>query len=114
HELRTPLVSVRGYAELYRMGALQSEEDVAQATYRIESEAMRMTALVEDLLSLARLDERRPLELKEIALNQLAIDSTFDTRAIDPTREVSVIPHDNEPRVRADEDRVRQVLSNLL
>ena len=59
HELRTPLVSVRGYAELYRMGALRRDDDVAQAMDRIEKEAIRMGGLVEDLLALARLDERR-------------------------------------------------------
>ncbi|MEO8263014.1 MAG: histidine kinase dimerization/phospho-acceptor domain-containing protein, partial [Pseudolysinimonas sp.] len=53
HELRTPLVSLRGYAELYRMGAIQDPDDVAQAMDRIEREAIRMGALVEDLLELA-------------------------------------------------------------
>ena len=62
HELRTPLVTVRGYAELYRMGAIQGDEDTAQAMERIEKEAIRMGVLVEDLLSLARLDERREVE----------------------------------------------------
>ena len=55
-QLRTPLVTVRGYAELYRMGAISGEEDVSQAMDRIEKEAMRMGVLVEDLLALARLD----------------------------------------------------------
>ena len=64
HELRTPLVSVRGYAELYRMGAITSPDDVAQAMDRIEREAIRMGALVEDLLELARLDEAKPLEAR--------------------------------------------------
>ena len=62
HELRTPLVTVRGYAELYRMGAISGDEDVAQAMDRIEKEAMRMGVLVEDLLALARLDERRDVD----------------------------------------------------
>ena len=61
HELRTPLVTVRGYAELYRMGAICGDDDVAQAMDRIEKEATRMGVLVEDLLALARLDERRDL-----------------------------------------------------
>ena len=62
HELRTPLVTVRGYAELYRMGAISGDEDVARAMDRIEKEAMRMGVLVEDLLALARLDERRDVD----------------------------------------------------
>ncbi|WP_253908511.1 sensor histidine kinase, partial [Arthrobacter sp. H41] len=64
HELRTPLVTIRGFSELYRHGALEKDEDVAAAMGRIESEAIRMGQLVEDLLTLARIDEQRPLDAK--------------------------------------------------
>src|SRR4029079_13171998 len=56
HELRTPLASIRGYAELFRMGAARDPEEAARAMRRIEDEAARMGVLVEDLLTLARLD----------------------------------------------------------
>jgi two-component system OmpR family sensor kinase len=92
HELRTPLVSVRGYAELYRMGALASDNDVKQAMERIESEAVRMSELVSDLLELARLDETRPLNLREIDLGPIAHDAALDARAGAPDRAVTVIP----------------------
>lgn len=91
HELRTPLVSVRGYAELYRMGALTDDEQVGQAMERIEKEAIRMGALVTDLLELARLDESRPLELAPVDLVELARDAALDARASAPDREVTVI-----------------------
>lgn len=91
HELRTPLVSVRGYAELYRMGALQSDDEVAQAMERIEKEALRMGELVEDLLSLARLDEAKPLQLSPVDLVPLARDAALDAMAYDPDRVVTVI-----------------------
>ncbi|KQQ94163.1 histidine kinase [Leifsonia sp. Leaf325] len=102
HELRTPLVSVRGYAELYRMGALQTPEDVAQAMERIEKEAIRMGGLVEDLLSLARLDETKPLELAPVNLVPIARDAALDTMASSPDRTVTVIlppvvRHHDEP-----------------
>jgi two-component system OmpR family sensor kinase len=100
HELRTPLVSVRGYAELYRMGALASDNDVKQAMERIENEAVRMSELVSDLLELARLDETRPLNLREIDLGPIAHDAALDARAGAPDRTVSVIPleiTDEEP-----------------
>jgi two-component system, OmpR family, sensor kinase len=96
HELRTPLVSVRGYAELYRMGALQKREDVAQAMERIEKEAIRMGALVEDLLELARIDEARPLQLRPVDLVPIARDAALDAMASSPDRVVSVVvvePH---------------------
>lgn len=114
HELRTPLVSVRGYAELYRMGALQEDENISQAMERIEKEAIRMTSLVEDLLALARLDERRPLELAHLPLNQLATDAALDARAQAPDREVTVVADPAEPSVIGDEHKVRQLMTNLL
>lgn len=91
HELRTPLVSVRGYAELYRMGALDSADDVAQAMQRIEKEAIRMGALVSDLLELARLDESRPLELAPVDLVPVARDAALDAMASSPDRDVTVV-----------------------
>lgn len=91
HELRTPLVSVRGYAELYRMGALQTPQDVAQAMERIEKEAIRMGALVEDLLQLARLDETRPLNVASVDLLPIARDAALDTTAQAPGRTVRVV-----------------------
>ena len=57
HELRTPLASIRGYAELFRMGATRGPDETETAMRRIEEESKRMGVLVEDLLSLARLDE---------------------------------------------------------
>ena len=75
HELRTPLTSIRGYAELLRAGALQSPEATARASARIEHEAARMGGLVDNLLSLARLDEGRPLELADVDLTALAADA---------------------------------------
>ncbi|MET0735371.1 MAG: HAMP domain-containing sensor histidine kinase [Microbacterium sp.] len=91
HELRTPLVTVRGYAELYRMGAIAGDEDVAQAMDRIESEAKRMGFLVEDLLALARLDERRDVVIAPVDLRPIARDAALDVRATSPHRPVTVI-----------------------
>ncbi|WP_214466680.1 sensor histidine kinase [Microbacterium flavescens] len=91
HELRTPLVTVRGYAELYRMGAIRGDEDVAQSMERIEKEAIRMGVLVEDLLALARLDERRDVVIAPVDLRPIARDAALDLRASAPMRPVTVI-----------------------
>ena len=90
HELRTPLVTVRGYAELYRMGAISGDDDVAQAMDRIEKEAVRMGVLVEDLLALARLDERRDVVSVPVDLRPIARDAALDVRATSPLRPVTV------------------------
>ena len=97
HELRTPLVSLRGYAELYRMGALQSPDEVAQAMDRIEREAIRMGALVEDLLELARLDEARPLQRVAVDLLAIAQDAALDAAASSPDRRITVVVPEPEP-----------------
>ena len=72
HELRTPLASIRGYAELFRMGATRSPEETETAMRRIEEESKRMGILVEDLLTLARLDETPEPRRELVDLARLA------------------------------------------
>lgn len=112
HELRTPLASIRGYGELYRMGAVPAAE-VAPTMGRIESEAIRMGSLVGDLLALARLDEGRDLRLDQVDLRAIAADAVADVRALDPDREATLLA-DAPVWVRGDADRLRQVVTNLI
>ena len=111
HELRTPLVSVRGYAELYRMGAIKKPEQVAEAMARIESEAIRMSALVEQLLTLTRLDELAKLELTSTDLAQLAANVAADAGVANPAVRFEVV---GEAKALVDADKFRQVLVNLV
>ncbi|MGO9902483.1 MAG: sensor histidine kinase [Solirubrobacteraceae bacterium] len=113
HELRTPLTSIRGYAALFRRGAQDNPEDLAKSIARIESEATRMSVLIDDLLLLARLDEQRPLERHQVDLRRIALDAAQDARARDPDRPITV--HERGPViVVGDEQRLRQVATNLL
>jgi two-component system OmpR family sensor kinase len=117
HELRTPLAAVRGYAELYRQGAVSDPEDVASAMRRIEDEAARMGLLVEDLLLLARLDEERPSRTELVDLTVLAADAVQDTRAIAPDRTITLVGTNGQlapTEVAGDERRLRQVVTNLM
>ena len=117
HELRTPLAAVRGYAELYRQGAVRDPEDVAGAMRRIEDEATRMGGLVEDLLTLARLDEQRQDRRTAVDLTVLAADAVQDARALQPDREVRLIALGGALGpvvVSGDEARLRQVVTNLV
>lgn len=113
HELRTPLASIRGYSELFRMGASADPEETATAMRRIEQEATRMGVLVEDLLTLARLDEVRDPVREPVDLAQLARDAADDARAVAPEREITVT---GQPEVRASGDphQLSQVLANLV
>ncbi|OSC72738.1 two-component sensor histidine kinase [Streptomyces sp. 4F] len=114
HELRTPLASIRGYAELTRRGREQVGPDTRHALGRIESEAGRMTLLVEDLLLLARLDAGRPLEFARTDLVPLVVDTVSDARAAGLDHNWRLDLPDEPAIVRADAARLQQVLVNLL
>jgi two-component system OmpR family sensor kinase len=114
HELRTPLASIRGYAELTRRGREQVGPDTRHALRRIESEAGRMTLLVEDLLLLARLDAGRPLHRTELDLVPLVVDTVSDARAAGPDHNWRLELPEEPALVEADAARIQQVLVNLL
>ncbi|HEX4812830.1 MAG TPA: ATP-binding protein [Nonomuraea sp.] len=112
HELRTPLTSVRGFAELHRRGG-----DAGEAMRRIEDEAARMGVLVNDLLTLAQLDEERPLDRGRVDLLQVAADTIRDARVRVPDRQVKLAGLDGAlapVSVVGDEARLRQVAANLV
>ncbi|WP_420838177.1 sensor histidine kinase [Bifidobacterium santillanense] len=137
HELRTPLAAIHGYAELYTMqrgmpGALErADESIAH----IEKSSQRMTVLVEDLLSLARLDEGRGIDMTQtVSLTSLVTDAVDDLHALDPNREVTRGTVTFEPSsdmahpsilgiegdrmtpvtITGDASRLRQVVTNIV
>ncbi|MCZ2849676.1 sensor histidine kinase [Modestobacter sp. VKM Ac-2978] len=121
HELRTPLFGITGTTELYRMRALPERADVDQAMHRIAREATRLTALTQDLLLLAQLDEmpEGQLDRAPMDLRTLANDARLDLRALDPTRPVELAGPDGSgppaaASVHADEAQLRQVVTNLV
>lgn len=81
HELRTPLASIRGYAELVRRSPDELPPEAKHALDRVEAESVRMTALVSDMLLLARLDAGRPLAAESVDLGTLAVDAVADAHA---------------------------------
>jgi two-component system OmpR family sensor kinase len=113
HELRTPLASIRGYAELFRMGASSDTTGTELAMKRIEEEAKRMGVLVEDLLTLARLDEAPEFRRQPVDLSTLAHDAVHDARVTAPERQIGLTA--TEPAViSGDPHQLRQVLANLM
>lgn len=119
HELRTPLVTIQGYSEFYRQGGLEDPEMLKMAMGRIEAESKRMGQLVEDLLTLARLDEQRPLERKPVDLLLLAGDTVEDARVNATDRRVRLVGLDENTPPRpaptsGDEARLRQIVANLM
>ncbi|MCU1566816.1 MAG: signal transduction histidine kinase, partial [Pseudarthrobacter sp.] len=113
HELRTPLTAIRGYTELMRMTENFSP-DGEKSLARVQSQSERMTALVEDLLLLARLDEGQPLKLSEVDLTQLVIEGVSDEKVMAPGHNWRLELPDEPVVVNGDASQLRQVLMNLL
>lgn len=113
HELRTPITSIRGYAELFRRGGSSDSSTVERAMLRIEHESTRMGVLVDEMLLLARLDQGRPLEISPVDLGRVASEALEDARAVAPGRTMSFVA-DSGVIVAGDEHRLRQVIGNLL
>ena len=110
HELRTPLATIAGYTELAR----RRPETTSTALDKVETESARMTALVEDLLLLARLDAGRPLEREPVDLSRLLLEAVDDARVVDPERSWRLVLPDAPVMVTGDAARLHQVISNLL
>jgi two-component system OmpR family sensor kinase len=113
HELRTPVTTIRGYAELYRLGGLSTDHEISEAMRRTEQEAARMGQLVGDLLDLARLDQGRPLNLAPVELVALGADAVADAGAVEPERPIA-LEAPARVQIIGDEAMVRQILANLV
>ncbi|WP_405375389.1 MULTISPECIES: sensor histidine kinase [unclassified Microbacterium] len=125
HELRTPLASIRGYSELSLRGIRHQEaaggalsgvvaDTTRESLERIQAQSLRMTALVEDLLLLARLDEGTELVYGAVDLTRLAIEAASDARAAGPDHEWVIDVADDPVVVAGDTSRLHQVAANLL
>ena len=114
HELRTPITAIRGFAELHRQGAVTGEEKTKELIGRIENESKRMGSRVEDLLLLARLDQSRQMKSEPVNLSKLVLDAVESARAAGPSYPVNFNESDDEIYALGDNDRIHQVVANLL
>jgi len=120
HELRNPLASIRGYAELTRRERDQLPPNTAYALGRVESEAVRMSSLVEDLLLLARLDSGPAIDVARVDVAELLVNAVSDARAAGPEHtwslDLSALERPDQPApvVLGDRNRLHQAVVNLL
>jgi two-component system OmpR family sensor kinase len=114
HELRTPLTSVRGLAEFsLQQGTDASSAELLRLMTLVQTEAIRMGRLVDDLLMLAQFDQDRPLERHPVDLSSIAARAVLAARLIQPGRPIT-LRADVPVIVDADAERLRQVLDNLI
>ncbi|HLU75818.1 MAG TPA: HAMP domain-containing sensor histidine kinase [Nonomuraea sp.] len=116
HELRTPLTSIRGFAELFRLSEERDLDEAMRLLDRIEGQAARMGLLVEDMLLLARLDQRRGLARRPVDLLSLAATAVLDAQTLAPDRRIELVRlgGDGPVTVTGDESRLAQVIGNLV
>jgi two-component system OmpR family sensor kinase len=114
HELRTPLAAIRGYSELTRRAPYDVPDELVHSLSRIESESIRMSRLVEELLLLARLDDGRALRSEPVDLGEVLVNVTSDARAAGPDHEWRLSLPDERIEVHGDAERLHQAIANLL
>ena len=112
HELRTPLTTLRGYTELHAAGGFADRAAVDDAMRRMNQEATRMGRIVDDLLLLARLDERAAVTPERVEVGQVLRDLASDVAVVQPGRPVTV-ECDERLTVMIDRDHLVQALSAL-
>ncbi|MFF9818447.1 sensor histidine kinase [Streptomyces sp. NPDC014006] len=114
HELRTPVASVRGHAELALLHPGPVPPEISRALERIAAESSRMGEMVDEMLLLARLDAGRPLESRPVDLTRLVLDAVTDARAAGPGHRWTLDLPEEPVTVTGDAHRLHQVLANLL
>ncbi|GAA5065242.1 HAMP domain-containing sensor histidine kinase [Streptomyces similanensis] len=114
HELRTPVASVRGHAELALLHPGPVPPEVTRALERVAAESARMGEMVDEMLLLARLDAGRPLERRPVDLTRLVLDAVTDARAAGPGHHWTMELPEEPVTVTGDAHRLQQVLANLL
>ena len=116
HELRNPLASIRGYAELAERAISRGgdQDDVTFSLERISSESARMSKLVSDLFLLARLDADAPTQLVPVDVVEVVLNAVSDTRVAGKDHTWRLELPDAPVVVSADPDQLHQVVVNLL
>ncbi len=116
HELRTPVTTIRGYAELQRAGGLDDPEQLDAAMRRIESESVRMGNLVGDLLQLARLDQGRAPRNEAVDLIEVAQNASADFTAVHQHHPLvlDVTSHAGSVTIDGDPEQIHQIIANVL
>jgi two-component system OmpR family sensor kinase len=115
HELRTPLTAIRGYLDLLNMDAIDDPATARSSLQAARNEADRMSRLLNDLLTLARLDIGRPVRREPVDIVALAGEAVDQARILAGERSVTLQTDGHGPlMVRGDHDRLKQVLLALL
>ena len=113
HELKTPLTSISGYAEMIETGIAQ-EGDIQRFAERIHKEATRMIALIGDIMRLSALDEGAAVACERVALAQLARETAESQELSARQHEVELTVSGDDTCVMGDRTLLREMIHNLI
>lgn len=117
HELRTPLTTIKSYAETLLDGAVEEKEIAVSFLDVINHEADRMTALVQDLLELSRLDNKQTkFKMQDISLNQI-VEGSVDKYQIHAKKKKQTMTYtgvSEDYKIVGDSGRIEQVIKNII
>lgn len=117
HELKTPLASIKAYAETLRMGAIEDPDHNMRFVSRIEEQAERLYQLILDMLQIARMESgEEAFEILQVPLTQAVCDSVAEHQDAADRKQIEVVLSEpSEPVVvMADEDGLRAIIENLV
>ena len=114
HELRTPVSTIQGYADLYEAGGLEQRDELDDALRRVSQEAGRMSRLISDLLRLAQLDRGPTPDRSLVDLELVVRDLVADVAAANPTRSIELLEPVGSLLTDGDEDLLRQAIGNVI
>lgn len=125
HELKTPLAVIRGYSELYQMKAnvdkdnnieslIENQKNAQEALSKIGESAKRMDLLVNDLLTLAKLDQEKKVELTKVDVLPIINEIVGSLKVMDSQRNVQIINNASSTHVLANEQNIWRVFLNLV
>ena len=114
HELKTPLTSISGYAEMIELGMVQSADDQKEFARRIHKEALRLLALISDIIRLSRIEEGLPKEFQLISVPRICEDTRESLAELAEERSHITLTLDCEPSfVMGDPGMITELLYNL-
>jgi two-component system phosphate regulon sensor histidine kinase PhoR len=117
HELRTPLAGIKAMIETLKEGAIDDKQEAADFLSRIDGEVDHMTQMISELTELSRIETgRAELRMAPLNLNLLVTEVAAQLNPLAQRQQVTITTHlvADLPAVRADNDRIRQALVNLI
>lgn len=114
HELKTPLTSISGYAELIASGLAQNEEDVRRFAEEIRKNSSRLLALINDIIQLSALDtQEHTVSFEQVDLLELAQNCTQSLQVNATKHNVTLICRGVHCRVMGNKEQLEEVINNL-